>query len=90
MGALQIAAQLRFGIVRKTQISAAEILVDHRSAEKTRQLLFFDRVARNREDVSATGEDGAGNVATERRKESEIALFKEKFGIATAQFNATG
>jgi hypothetical protein len=76
VGTLQIAAQFNSCVIRKTQVSTPEILIDHGRAEKTGELLLFDRVARNRQNVPAAGEDRAGDLAIERSKEPEITLFE--------------
>src|SRR5215475_9527279 len=76
------------GLLREAEVSGGEILVEHGCAEEIAHLLLFHRIARNGEDVSAAGVDGAGGFSVQRREESEGSIFKLKLGIATAKLNA--
>jgi hypothetical protein len=51
-------------------------------------LLFFYGLTRNREDVAATGVDGARDFTVVRDEESQHAVFKLQLGIAAAKLDA--
>ncbi len=86
----ELAKKFAGGIVREAEITVDEFLIEDRSAEKTPHLLFFDRIARSRQNVTAPGKDGAGNLLIERREKGERPLFKGENGIAAPQLDVIG
>ena len=62
------------GIVVKTQVNTAEVLVNHRSAQKSGGGRFLGGIAGNGEKFSASGKNGAGNFALKRLEECDFAL----------------
>ncbi len=78
------------GIVREAQIAVDEFLIEDRSAKKAPHLLFFDRITRGRQDMTAPGIDGARNPPIERREKGERPLFKGENGIAAPQLDVIG
>ena len=53
-------------------------------------LLFFDRFARRLENVTASGEDSAGDLPIERGEKGDDALFKRDNGITAPQLDVIG
>ena len=86
----ELAKEFVRGTVREANITVDEFLVEDGSAKKTSHLLLFDRFAWRRQDMTATGKDGAGNLPVERRKKAERPLFKGEDGVAAPQLNAIG
>jgi len=62
---LELAKQFAGGIVREAKITVKEFLIEDGSPEKTPHLLFFDWIARDRQNVTAPGKDYAGNLSFE-------------------------
>ncbi len=87
-GVLQLALKLPGGIVREAQINGSDGLVQQRRAGKKRELLLFDGIAGCGQDVSATGENGASDLAVEGGEKREAAFFECQLGVATLEFDA--
>jgi len=77
-------------IVREAEIAVDEFLIEDGSAKKTPHLLFFDRIARRRQNVTAPGKDGARNLPIEGGEKGERALFEGENSIAAAQLDVIG
>ncbi len=65
-----------------------KLLVEDRSAEKARQLLFLDGIARENQDVTETRENKSGDAAFEGLKESEFSLGEIKSDVRLADLDA--
>ncbi len=86
----ELAKQFARGIVREANITVAKFLIEDGSAEKSPHLLFFDRFARRRQNVTAPGKDSARNLPIERGEKRERPLFKGENGISTPQLDVMG
>ena len=86
----ELAKEFASSIVREPEITVDKFLIKDRSAEKAPHLLFFDRVARSRQNVTAPGEDGARNLPVERREKGERAFIKRENCIAAPQLDVIG
>src|SRR5437879_9916814 len=75
------------GVVRETQIAVDEFLVEDRRAEKTPHLLFFYRIARDRQRVTTPGKHGARNLPIQREEKGEGTFLKRENRLATAQLD---
>src|SRR5437016_14165691 len=75
------------GVVRETQIAVDEFLVEDRRAEKTPHLLFFYRIARDRQRVTTPGKHGARNLPIQRQEKGAATFLKRDNHLATAQLN---
>ena len=75
------------GVVRETQITVDEFLIEDRREEKTPHLLFFYRIARDCQHVTAPGKNGTGNLSIERREKGEGTFLKREKRLATAQLD---
>ena len=89
-GGTELTQKFFNGAVGEAEISAHKVLVEHGRAEKKSHLLFFDRLARRRQNVAAPGKDRTRNLPIEGRKKSECPLFEREDGIAPAQLNVMG
>ncbi len=78
------------GVIGETEITAGKILIEDGSAEEAAELLLFHGVAREGQNMSAAGEDHAGDAAIERSEENQAAFVKGDFGVATAKRDAIG
>jgi len=83
----ELAKKFGGGIVRETEITVDEFLIEDGRAEKTPHLLLFDGIARDRENVTAPGKNSACNPAIERGEKGDRTLFKGENGIASAQLD---
>jgi len=90
MGGVELAKKFVRAVVGETKIAAEELLVEDGCAKKAPHLLFFDRIARSRQNVTSPGENRAGDLPLQRRKKGELTLFKGENRIAAAQLNAVG
>ncbi len=72
----ELAEKFAGGIVREAELTVEELLIEDGSAEKTPHLLFFDRIARGRQNVTAAGKDGAADLSVERGEKGERTLVK--------------
>ncbi len=86
----ELAKEFASSIVREPEIAVDKFLIEDRSAEKTPHLLFFDRIARGRQDVTAPGEDRARNLPIERKEKGERAFIKRENRIAAPQLDVIG
>jgi hypothetical protein len=78
------------GVISEADVGAEKYLIENRSAEKTRHLLFFDDLAREGQSMTAAGEDEAGDATVDGSEESEFAFFEIDLHIAAAKLNAVG
>jgi hypothetical protein len=90
IGGAELAEKLAGSIVRKSEVTVDEFLIEDGSAEKTPHLLLFDRIARGRQNVTAPGKDCAGDLSIEREEKGEPSIFKRENGIAAAQLDVIG
>ena len=90
IGGAELAEKFAGGVVREAEITVDEFLIEHGSAEKTPHLLFFDRIARGRQNVTAPGKDGAGNLPIERGEKGDRTFVKGENGVAAAQLDVIG
>src|SRR5437879_13770671 len=75
------------GVVRGTRIAADGFRVEVRCAEKTPHLLFFYRIARDRQRVTTPGKHGARNLPIQREEKGEGPFVKRENRLATAQLD---
>ena len=76
------------GIVRETEVTVDEFLVEDRRSEETSHLLFFDRIARDCQHMPTPGKHGARNLSIKRGEKGERTLLERKNSLATAQLDA--
>ena len=87
---VELAEQVVERGVGEADVGADEVLVEDGGAEEARELLLFGDFTREREDVAATGEDGAVDAAVEGRKENELAFVEGDFCVAAAEGDVMG
>jgi len=90
IGGAELAEKFAGGIVREAEITVDEFLIEDGSAEKTPHLLFFDRIARGRQNVAAPGKDSAGNLPIEGEEKGDRAFVEGENGVAAAQLDVIG
>jgi hypothetical protein len=90
IGGVELAKEFLRGIVREANVTTDKFLVEDWSAKKTPHLLLFHGFARRRQNMTAPGKDGAGNLPVERGKETERSLFKGEDSVPAPQLNAIG
>lgn len=84
----QLFEQVLCGIVCETHVRGEELLIENGSAEKTRQLLFFDWVTRKREGVAEAGEDESRDAAFKGFKKRDSAFGEKEGDVCLADFDA--
>lgn len=87
---MELTEQIVGSGVGEADVGAGEILVEDGSAEEAGELLLFGDFTGESEDVSASGEDGAVDVAVEGREENELAFVEGDFGVAAAEGDVMG
>ena len=87
-GVLQLIEQSLRGVTRKTDIHREELLIEDRSTEEPRQLLFFDGIARKNQNVPEAGEDKTSDAAFEGLKESNLAFGEIESDVRLPDLNA--
>ena len=87
-GALEFAEELLGGVVCEANIGGEKLLVEDRGAEKARELLLFNGIARQRQHVADASEDEAGDAAFERAEKGDLAVLEREDRVALAKFNA--
>src|ERR1700674_459463 len=90
IGGPELAVKFAGGVVREAEITVDEFLVEDGSAEKPPHLLFFDRIARGRQNVTTPGKDSAGNLPIERGEKDDRTFVKGEHGVAAAQLDVIG
>ena len=90
IGGVELAEEIVGGVIGEADVGAEEFLVENRSAQKMRHLLFFHDLAWKGESMAAAGEDEAGDAAVDGSEESEFAFFEIDFHIAATKFDAVG
>src|SRR5260370_37007387 len=85
----KLAKEFFRGVVREAEITIDEFLVEDRSAKKTPHLLLFDRISRDRQNVTAPGKDGARNLPIERGAKGERPFLKGEAAVAPAELDGT-
>src|SRR5215470_3011583 len=88
VGLANLRKQLVCSFVRKAEIRVKKALVKYGSTQEAAHLLFFYRVARRGQHVSAAGENGPGYTPFERKVEGEGSVFQGNNGITSTELNA--
>ena len=88
IGGVELPKKLVRGVVRETEISVAEFLIEDGCPEKAAHLLFFDRIAWDGQNMTAPEKDSTSDLPVERGEKGERALFKGENSIATAKLDA--
>ena len=90
LGDSELMEEVVGGVIGEADVGAEKYLVENRSAEKTRHLLFFDYFAREGESMTAAGEDETGDPTVDGSEESEFSFFEIDFHIAATKFDSVG
>ena len=84
-GGFEVAEKFAGGVVGEAKIGARECLVEQRHAYEIDERAPFGGIARRGDDVRASGEHCAGNLAVEWGKECELAFNQREIDRAAAQ-----
>lgn len=87
-GAFELAKQLLIGVIGEADVGGEKLLVKHGSPKESGKLLFFDRVAGERENVADAGKNESSDLPFEGLEEGDLAVLEGKDGIALADFDA--
>ena len=87
-GALEFVQKILLRAVGEANVGGEKLLVENGSAEETRDLLLFHRIARQGYDVADAGKDEAGDAAFEGLEEGDFAVLKSQHGVGFAEFDA--
>ena len=87
-GTSELREKLLRGVVCEAHVDRDKLLVENGGAEKTGQLLLFDRIPREGKGVAESGEDHAGDAALERFVKGKLSLFEGEDDIGLTELNA--
>src|SRR5215469_16683005 len=87
-GTSELRDKLLRGVVCEAHVDRDKLLVENGGAEKTGQLLLFDRIPRQGQGVAESGEDHARDAALERFVKGKLSLLEGEDDIGLTQLNA--